>query len=547
MRSAPTPDIESQRRFTMLPSIWIVPLLALLITGWMLYRHYAKLGSEVRIDFPASDGLIPGESVVRFRDVTVGTIVRITLQKGGDGVSIFVRMNTEAEPYLNASTRFWIVSPQFDSGGVRGLDTLLHGAYIAMSATRKGKLITAFAGLTKPYRGEEEGHYYHLRTRQAGNVHVGAAVYYGNLRAGSIDTIELAPDRQSVDITIFIQKKYTDLINTTTRFWHQDLVAVNMEGGQIALDLAPAASLLFGSIRFASKLDRPYPKPAPDYRFRLYDKHRDAIRRKIGGVVTRPTRFGFAFSGHINGLHEGAPIRYQGFDVGEVNRVTVHYNPGIHAMDADVLGTIDTSIFDHGDRDGAANLYAAVCAGLHAALKSDNPFTPSLYVDLLADPDQNASQKHCWVTEGNITQFPTRKKTQPTLLARLDHLLASLSALTDENRRPLLQLLAELDASAKHLNALMAKPSFQSLTDDLNQTLGSLGGLMDKNGKIDRALTALQKTLKTTKNVMRGYGTGSLFGRKLDAMIKEVGRTSEETKRLIEKLNKKPNALIFGD
>jgi paraquat-inducible protein B len=546
MSPTQTPEFESNRTFNLVTSIWIVPLIALLITGWMVYQHFSQLGSEIRINFPSSDGLIPGESVIKFRDVSVGKIVRIELQEGGDGVTVVARMNKEAEPHLNKSTHFWIVSPQVDYSGVRGLDTLLHGAYITMYALRKGKLVTEFTGSDKPYRDQDEGSYFHLQSRKVGNVHVGAAVYYHNLRAGNIDKVDLGSDKRSTEITVFIQKKFVNLINVTTKFWHQDLVAISMEGGQIALDLAPITSVLLGSISFESKLDKPYPKPSQNHFFRLFNKHRDAVREKIGGNLEHYKRFHFVFSGEISGLLEGAPIRYQGFKVGEIDKAPIRYNSTTRTMEADVIGLIDTSIFEDQEHNGSVNLQAAACKGLHAELKSNNPLIESLYIDLNYEQEENAT-KQCLVFHEGVIDFPTKKVVNNAILSRLDHLLVSLTSLADENRVPLHDLLTQLKASAEHLNTLMAKPSFQSLTDDVNKTLESFSGLMGKSGGIDQALEELQKTLRTTKRVMRGYSSGSLFGKKLEAMLKEVGQTSEETKRLIEKLNKKPNALIFGD
>jgi len=125
--------------------------------------------------------------------------------------------------------------------------------------------------------------------------------------------------------------------------------------------------------------------------------------------------------------------------------------------------------------------------------------------------------------------------------------MVSVTSLSDDTRKPLHDLLEKLKKSADHLNGLMGKKSFQNLTDDLNTTLGGLNGFMGKSGELNQALDELRKTLRTTKKVMRGYGAGSLFGKKLEAMLKEIGKTSEESKRLMEKLNKKPNSLIFGD
>ena len=548
MSPAQTPELEENRTFNLLTSIWIVPLIALIISGWLVYQHFSQLGSEIQIDFPSSDGLIAGKSTIKFRDVTVGTVVRIGLQKGGDGVTVVARMNKEVEPYINRTSRFWIVKPQVDYTGVRGLDTLIHGAYITMYASEKGRLVDHFKGLEKPYRPKGQGVYFHLRTREIGNVHAGAPVYYRHLRAGSIETIVLAKDKRSMAVTIYLTKEYVGLINVTTKFWHQNLVAMRFDGGEIALDLAPLTSVLLGSISFESKLDKDYPRPDADHVFRLYNKHSDALKQKIGGIVEHFQRFHFAFSGEVNGLREGASIRYQGFKVGEIDKMEIAYNSHDRMMEAEVIGLIDTSIFKDKEANGTTNLERAIQKGLRAELKSGNPLVESLYIDLDYPKEANATHavRHLIVRDGAI-DFPTQKVVKNEILSKLDHLMVSITSLADENRQPLHDLLNKLKQSADHLNALMKKESFQNLTDDLNQTMGGLNGFVGKGGELNKALDELRKTLRTTKRVMRGYSAGSLFGKKMEAMLREVGRTSEETKRFIEKLNKKPNSLIFGE
>ncbi len=65
--------------------------------------------------------------------------------------------------------------------------------------------------------------------------------------------------------------------------------------------------------------------------------------------------------------------------------------------------------------------------------------------------------------------------------------------------------------------------------------------------KINKAIGELNRTLRTTKKVLRGYRSNSLFGKRVTEMLKEINRNSEESKRLLRKLNKKPNALILGN
>jgi paraquat-inducible protein B len=543
---AQTPDFEENQSFNLLTSIWIVPIIALIISAGLVYNYYSQLGSEIKLDFLNSYGLMPNESTIRFRDVVVGKITKIELQKDGEGVTVLARMSKEAEPYLTSSAKFWIVKPQVDYSGVKGLDTLIHGAYIEMHSPNKGKLRTHFRGLEKPYREKDQGMIVHLRTKKIGNIHKGAPVYYHNLQSGNIEDIKLSADRVSIDITVFINKKYAKMVNYSTKFWHQDLVAVNMENGRLGLNLAPLTSVLLGSINFDSKFDLNYPVPPSNYIFKLYDRYTDSIREIVGGTSEEPRHYRFIFAGKVNGLHEGVQIRYQGLKLGELDKVNIMYDPKNRSMKAETYGWIDSSVFRSKDHNGTYNLENAISKGLRAELQSSNPFFGELYIALdYPSKEENATQG--LVAANGVVDFPTKRDVSNEVLSKLESLLNSFSDLANDTKQPLKDLLVKLNKSADNLNALMGKDSFKNLTDDLNSTLGTINSFTQNGGELDKAIVELRKTLKTTKSVMKGYSSGSLFGKKLEAMLKEVGKTSEETKRLIEKINKKPNSLIFGD
>jgi len=536
MGSAKRPRIEANRSFNLFTSLWIVPLVTLLVAAWLIYQHYQKLGPEIRIDFPSSNGLIAGESLVKYRDVIVGHVTRIGLQQHGKGVQVYVRMDKETEPFLNESSHFWIVSPQVDYRGVRGLETLFKGTYIAMSAERSDTSRTVFTGQMQPYRSPGSGFILHLRAQRIGNIHEGAPVNYRHMRVGNIDKITLDTHSSQTDIRLFIEKKYADLINTTTKFWHQDLMSISMERGELALDLAPLNSVLLGSVSFETAFDRPYPFPSADHVYTLYSRRADAMKQHIGTHRPHEEHFHFLFTGDISGLHHGIPIRYQGFDVGMVQKVNFTYRHQKHAVEADVYGTVDTANFADREHNGTVNLAADVRRGLRAYLRGSNVFFDGLYLDLAYPQAEENLTAVRMVRRGDFWDFPTRPRKADTILRDLSRLLAQLSDAAVASKKMM-----------ANINDLTGKESFKRLSDKLEESLNTINSTLGEKSKLSRAIDDLRKTLKASKKMLHGYSSGSLFGKKLEAMIREVGRTSEETKRLMEKLNKKPNALIFGD
>ena len=172
------PHIEESSKFNLLTSIWIVPFIALIIAGWLAYQYFADLGPEVRIVFPKNEGLIAGQSQVKFRNVPVGKVTKILITEDTKGVVVVVRMIKDAEPYMTERAKFWIVKPEVGLSGVSGLDTLISGTYIDVFSEKGGTYKKEHIGLTQPYRNIRGGDYFHLSSLNGDNVVVGTPVYY---------------------------------------------------------------------------------------------------------------------------------------------------------------------------------------------------------------------------------------------------------------------------------------------------------------------------------------------------------------------------------
>jgi len=95
--------------------------------------------------------------------------------------------------------------------------------------------------------------------------------------------------------------------------------------------------------------------------------------------------------------------------------------------------------------------------------------------------------------------------------------------------------------------------TLSSMLSSITKSVDSLNGVIEDKSikampkKLNKAIEELNRTLKMTKRVLRGYRSNSLFGKRVTEMLKEINRNSEESKRLLRKLNKKPNALILGN
>ena len=65
---AATPQFKAAQRWNV---VWVVPILALLIGGWLVYRNIVSKGPMIHITFETADGIVSGKTEVRCRSVRV--------------------------------------------------------------------------------------------------------------------------------------------------------------------------------------------------------------------------------------------------------------------------------------------------------------------------------------------------------------------------------------------------------------------------------------------------------------------------------------------
>ena len=244
--STDIPEVEESNKFNIITSIWIVPFIALVIAGWLGYKHFAERGPEIEIIFPQNEGLIAGQSTVKFRNVPVGKVTKIYADEESDGVVVVVRMNNkQSKPYLTEHAKFWIIKPEVGLSGISGLDTLISGTYINVYSKAGGKNFKEkFIGLTQPYRDSMEGEYFHLLSFDGKDVSVGMPIFYKNIKVGQVEYLYLGLNNKSVDTIVFIDKQYTHLVHDDSKFWVKSMLNVDFSKGNLDVNIAPVKFIL---------------------------------------------------------------------------------------------------------------------------------------------------------------------------------------------------------------------------------------------------------------------------------------------------------------
>jgi paraquat-inducible protein B len=108
--------------------VWLVPILALVVTLGLAWNAFAGRGELIEIEFSDATGIVPGETTLRFREVTVGKVESVSFTADLRNVVVSVRVEPEVAPYID-KRRGILDRPPASSRpqGISRLDTVLTG------------------------------------------------------------------------------------------------------------------------------------------------------------------------------------------------------------------------------------------------------------------------------------------------------------------------------------------------------------------------------------------------------------------------------------
>lgn len=292
--------------------VWLLPVIALLIGAWLLYKALAEAPIEIAIDFASGTGIEVGKTKVIYEGMHVGVVKDLRLDETDlKGVIATVEMDNRTESFLREGTQFWLVKPEISLSGITGLETIVSGNYIAVKIASSGPPARLFKALEEPPAIDmsEPGLHLKLLANDLGSVHHGAPLLYKKIVVGRVLDYELDAQQDKVVISALVQPPYDQLITQKTRFWNSSGVRVQagLDGVDVRMD--SLLSLVQGGISFDATDTSKEPIAQNGASFRLY---RDYAAAQRGVQAT------LLFGAHDQLPGKGAKIMYRGFEAGVV-------------------------------------------------------------------------------------------------------------------------------------------------------------------------------------------------------------------------------------
>lgn len=256
--------------------LWGIPLGALALCAWFVYRDYIATGPMVTIHFQDASGLQENNTLVQYLGATIGQVKSVKLAKDSGSVEVKARLAGSAAQLARAGTTFWIVRPEVKVGAISGLRTIISGEYIAVRPGN-GARTNEFTGAEAEPIAEQPGALHiTLLVPDLGSLQEQSAIYYRGIKVGEVLKYQLGDDGQEVKLQARVQREYAPLVRANSKFWNAGGIDFRFglfRGAEISA--GSAKTLLSGGVAFATPTELGE-QAADGAVFRLYDKPEDA-------------------------------------------------------------------------------------------------------------------------------------------------------------------------------------------------------------------------------------------------------------------------------
>ncbi|MCA9047299.1 MAG: MCE family protein [Planctomycetaceae bacterium] len=230
--------------------LWWLTLGCVILAAWLVWKAQPQIGPQITIRFPEGHGLKAGDAV-RFRGIEVGMVTSVELSEDLAGITVHVTLNPGAGQINNVGSRFWIVRPRFSLTEISGLETAVGAKYIAVSPGEPGSgHRNHFDGLVTapPDELSAGGPELILRGDERFGISPGSVITWRGVTVGQVLSVNLSPDARHVDFGVRIDRAYRRLIRSSSRFWVNSGVHLDVGLTGVKLDTQSLQSILQGGI-----------------------------------------------------------------------------------------------------------------------------------------------------------------------------------------------------------------------------------------------------------------------------------------------------------
>jgi paraquat-inducible protein B len=543
------------RRSRRVSVIWLIPLVAVAIGAWLAWDTLSKEGPTITVTFNSAEGLQPGQSQLKFKDIVFGTVKSLELSPDHSRVVVTIATTHEAKPLLTKKTVFWVVKPRLFAGSISGLETLLSGSYVGMlPGAQSGALQREFTGREDPPILTEHvpGRVFLLKAKRIGSLSLGSPIFYRGLGVGEVLGWDIADMAQYVTIHAFVRAPYDTYVQDDTRFWNASGLSLKLAATGLKVEVESLRALLLGGIAFETPRDELRSQLASVEENHVFPLFADRDTAEAASY-TRKIPLVSYFPGSVGGLGPGSAVTLHGLVVGRVIDVRLVFDPARDTVLAPVRYEVEpervvgvgTQIYSTREA-----VDALIRRGLRASLQSASLITGAQQVALDFVPKATPAKTE---VEGADFVLPT---TAGGGFAGIEQ--AANSLLAKVSTIPFDAIGKDLEGILNSVNQLTSGTQLHDALTSLAATLAEAEtftrnldrGTASTFSKLPQMANQLQKAVTNADRLMvsldAGYGDNTKFNRSLDRLMVQLNDTATSIRALADLLARHPEALIKG-
>lgn len=511
--------------------IWLIPIVAVLIGGWLAVKTILEKGPTITITFKTAEGIEAGKTKVKVKNIDVGEVKSVGFSKDLENIVLTVEMSKGAAPHLVEDVRFWIVKPRISGGQVSGIGTLFSGSYIEMDRGKSSTMREHFEGLEiqPAVTGEIHGRQFILKGKDLGSHAVGTPVMFRRIQVGKVAVNELDQDGSGITLKVFVESPYDKFVNANTRFWDVSGIDITYDAQGVKINTEGLMAMLLGGVAFESPAgSEALPQADPDTAFPLFPDRVAAMKQSDREMLV----FAMYFKESLRGLTVGSPVEVNSVTLGEVKNITVEWDEqreqfvfpvDVAIFPARVRGMMRQPLKDPTAAQQKARLDAMITSGLRAQLRTGSLLTGQMYIAMDFFPNA-APAKIDW------TKSPPVFPTEPGLMIELQAMLMNISKKLES--MPLDKIGADLRIAVQSLNRTLVGAEQLVKRMDKEVAPAAKSALEDAR----RLLTTTEQTLASDAPLQQDLRTS----------LRDLSRAAQSLRELTELLERQPESLIRG-
>ncbi len=288
-----------------------------------------------------------------------------------------------------------------------------------------------------------------------------------------------------------------------------------------------------------------------------------------GRLFRKPHKFICFFTGSLNGLKVGAPVKFRGVQIGRVEAIKLRLpalygelRPDISGVEIPVIIELDETELKSAGGTGEAlkpeEYQHMIQRGLRAQLNVESLLTGLLYIDLDLHPDAPVNL----MLVSGTARYP-EIPTIPTSFEQVQE--GAMKAIAKLNEMDFPALVKSMTEATTSINNLAGDPSLKQAISSLKDTAANLNKAVisihatieNANQKIDPLVASLRKTSteaqitlgqaqSTLGDLRTDLAPGSPLNYQLITALEDLSDASRSIRDLADYLQRNPSAVVRG-